>query len=187
MAGMPSDERDPSIERARTGDSAAWEKLIARHARRVLLVLLAKGVRASRAEEIAQEAWTRLIAKSREGTLERLELPGLVIAEATHLALDDARAERVRRAASIGESAESEAVVDPNAGALERMLSREALDRALAELARCPPRARDVFNAVYENPDLPHAEAASKLGLSVQRVRQTLCDVRARLRATMED
>jgi RNA polymerase sigma-70 factor (ECF subfamily) len=186
MGDMASDDHDSSIERARTGDAAAWEKLIARHERRVLLVLLAKGVRASRAEEIVQETWMRLVAKSREGALERLELPGLAIAQATHLALDDARAQRLRHATSIEDAKEAEALVDPHSGALERMLSREALERALAELERCPPRARQVYSVLYENPDLAHAEAANKLGLSVQRVRQTLCDVRARLRAKME-
>jgi RNA polymerase sigma-70 factor (ECF subfamily) len=40
---------------------------------------------------------------------------------------------------------------------------------------------------IYENPDLPHAEAAAQVGLSVQRVRQILCEVRKRLRAVLSE
>jgi RNA polymerase sigma-70 factor (ECF subfamily) len=53
---------DRVTELARTGDAAAWELLIARHGRRVLLALLARGVRVDRAEEIVQETWARLVA-----------------------------------------------------------------------------------------------------------------------------
>ena len=82
---------DELTERAQRGDTAAWGPLIARHHRRVLLTLLARGVRANRAEEIVQETWARLIAKSKEGSLPRLELPGLAIVQALHYSLDDAR------------------------------------------------------------------------------------------------
>ncbi|MDB4938792.1 MAG: hypothetical protein JWP87_5764 [Labilithrix sp.] len=181
------DEDERLTELARTGDARAWDTLIARHGRRVLLTLLARGVRANRAEEIVQETWARLVAKSRDGALERLELPGLAIAQAIHFSLDDARANKARAAASLDESDEARGVVDPAALPLDRMVSREALDRALQELERCPPKARDVFTLVYDNPDLAHVEAARKTGLSVQRLRQTLCEVRARLRAAMED
>lgn len=178
---------DDVTERARQGDAAAWEVLVARHGRRVLLALLAKGVRANRAEEIVQDTWARLVAKSREGTLERLELPGLAVTMALRSSIDDARADRVRAASSLDDDESALGIADPAPGALDRMVSREALDRALAELARCSPKSRDVFALVYDNPDLPHADAAQQVGLSVQRVRQTLCEVRARLRAAMED
>lgn len=174
-------------ELARGGDAAAWEALIARHGRHVLLSLLARGVRVNRAEEIVQETWARLVAKSRAGQLERLELPGLAIAQAIHFSLDDARRNHTRAAASLDESHEAQSVADSAPDALERIVSREALERALAELARCSPRARDVFTLVYDNPDLPHVDTARQAGVSVQRLRQTLCEVRARLRAALED
>lgn len=187
MSGLAKSDDDVLTELARTGDDRAWETLIARHGRRVLLTLLARGVRANRAEEIVQETWARLIAKSRAGGLERLELPGLAIAQALHFGLDDARKQKSRTTASLEASDDALSIADPAPGALDRMVSREALARALAELERCPPKARDVFALVYENPELPHVDAARRSGLSVQRVRQTLCEVRARLRAAMED
>jgi RNA polymerase sigma factor (sigma-70 family) len=187
MSGPTSSDDDRLTELARTGDARAWEKLIARHGRRVLLTLLARGVRASRAEELVQETWARLVAKSRAGELPHLELPGLAITQAIHFSLDEARATTARATRSLDESDTALAVVDPAPGVLDRMVSREALERALAELERCPPKARDVFALVYEHPELPHLEAAEKVGLSVQRLRQTLCEVRSRLRAAMED
>src|SRR4051794_16125443 len=89
-ASLPVDDARLT-DLARSGDARAWEVLIARHGRRVLLTLLARGVRANRAEEIVQDTWARLIAKSRDGLLERLELPGLAITQALHFSLDDAR------------------------------------------------------------------------------------------------
>ncbi|HVY45327.1 MAG TPA: sigma factor-like helix-turn-helix DNA-binding protein, partial [Minicystis sp.] len=163
---------------ALAGRAEAWDALIARHDRRVVLSLVARGVRLDRARDLAQETWARLVAQQRAGKLERLDLPGLAIAQAAFLARDEARR---RRAAS--DAAPIDAVVelaDPAAPADERLASREHLDRARAELERCSPAARRVFEAVYEDPDAPHAEAAARLGLSVQRVRQTLCEVRAR-------
>jgi RNA polymerase sigma-70 factor (ECF subfamily) len=179
---------DPLIERARKGDAQAWDKLVALHGRRVMLVLLARGVRAARAEEIVQETWARLIAKSKQGALERLELPGLAITQAVRASIDDQRADKTRRAASLDDPGEGRAaldVADADASPLDRLVTRDALERALAELDRCPPRAREIFELVYDNPELPHAEAAERAGLSVQRLRQTLCEVRARLRAAM--
>ncbi len=188
MTGATETRADPRIERARKGDTRAWDALIALHGRRVMLVLLARGVRAARAEEIVQETWARLVAKSKEGGLERLELPGLAITHAVRASIDDQRADRTRRASSLDEPGERHAaldVADGGASPLDRLVSRAALERALAELERCPPRAREVFTLVYDNPELPHAEAAERAGLSVQRLRQTLCEVRARLRAAM--
>src|SRR5689334_10042253 len=46
--------------RALAGDRAAWDALVARHHRRVVVSLLARGVRVDRAHELAQETWARL-------------------------------------------------------------------------------------------------------------------------------
>src|SRR5262245_40887108 len=67
------------------------DEAIARHDRRVVGALLARGVRAERAKELAQEAWTRLIQKHKEGALTEVKLPGLAIKQALFLAKTDAR------------------------------------------------------------------------------------------------
>ncbi len=173
-----SEERVAQL--ALAGQRAAWDVLIARHGRRVLLSLLARGVRVDRAQDLAQETWMRLIEQQRAGKLTRLELPGLAVTQASFLAADEAR-----KATASNEDALAGAE-DPAASVEVRFATRQDLDRALAELERCPARAREVFALVYDNPALSHAEAAQRAGLSVQRLRQTLCEVRARLRAAME-
>ncbi|HWM87308.1 MAG TPA: sigma-70 family RNA polymerase sigma factor [Kofleriaceae bacterium] len=167
---------------AMAGDREAWGELVSRHDHRVVLSLLARGVRMARARELAHETWLRLIAQQRAGRLARLELPGLAIRQAAFLALDDTR----RREEPSADEASLAALIDPAASVEERLISREQLRRAQAELERCSPSARRVFSAVYAEPGMPHAEAARRLGMSVQRVRQTLCEVRARLRAAIE-
>ena len=165
-----------------TEPSIDWGAEIARHDRRVVLSLVARGVRLDRAREIAQETWARLVERHRLGELPRVELPGLAITQAGFLARDDVR--RARAVTSIEAAAD---LADPGVSADERLVSQERLERARAELGRCPPQARRVFEAVYEHPEEPHAEAAKRLGISVQRVRQTLCEVRARLRRALEE
>jgi RNA polymerase sigma-70 factor (ECF subfamily) len=175
-----ADER--LIPLALEGRSDAWDVLIARHDRRVLLALVARGVRVDRAKELSQEAWTRLIAQQRRGKLTRLELPGLAIAQANYLALDEARR---RKDVPLDEAPDVLEVEDPAPNIEARLTSRSALDRARAELDRCPPMSRRVFELVYDEPGVPHAEAAREVGLSVQRVRQIVCEVRARLRVAI--
>jgi RNA polymerase sigma-70 factor (ECF subfamily) len=177
------------IERARSGDREAWGALVARHDHRVVLALLARGVRLADARELSHQAWARLIAQQRAGRLERLELPGLAIRQAVFLALDAARAEGAarRRAEHDASPVEAAALSDPAASVEERLIRREELQRVRAELARCSPMARRLFALLYRNPGMRHADAARSLGLSVQRVRQTLCEVRARLRSALDE
>jgi len=171
------------LELAQRGDRGAWTVLIKRHDHRVVLSLLARGIRIDQARELAHQTWIRLIAQQAAGRLERIELPGLAIRQAGFLALDAARRGSPAADASPPDSA---GLVDPEASIEERLIRREELVRVQAELARCSPVARALFDLLYTHPEMPHAEAARRLGLSVQRVRQTLCEVRARLRAAIE-
>lgn len=168
---------------AQRGDRDAWGVLIKRHDHRVVLSLLARGLRLDQARELAHQTWIRLIAQQDAGRLERIDLPGLAIRQAGFLALD---AVRRRDPAAHDPLPDTAAVVDPEASIEERLIRREELARVQAELARCSPVARELFALLYGDPEMRHAEAARRLGLSVQRVRQTLCEVRARLRAAIE-
>jgi len=53
-------------------------------------------------------------------------------------------------------------------------------------LSRCSPNARSVFRLVYGGEGLDHAQVAERLGLSLQRVRQIVCEVRKLLRGAVE-
>jgi len=175
-------------QKALAGDRRAWDALIARHHRRVVVSLLARGIRVDRAQELAQEAWTRLIQQQQRGLLTELRLPNLAITQAAFLAADDAR--RSRREAIAGnveELPERQHPVDPAVSAERRLLSEEQLARAHEALAGCSPSSRNVFLLACDGQELPHAEVAARVGLSVQRVRQILCEVRKKLRTSLEE
>ncbi|MBJ6760917.1 sigma-70 family RNA polymerase sigma factor [Myxococcaceae bacterium JPH2] len=187
-AEAPRREDELLAKRALAGERAAWDALIARHDRRVMVSLLSKGVRADRARELVQETWARLILQQQRGLLTELRLPNLALTQATFLAADDAR--RTRReslSGSVDELAERQHPVDPAASAEKRLLSEEQLSRAHAALAEMSPSARNVFLLACDGQELPHAEVAARVGLSTQRVRQILCEVRKRLRAALEE
>jgi RNA polymerase sigma-70 factor (ECF subfamily) len=191
-AEQPTERTQPGeaelSQRALAGDRRAWDALIARHHRRVVVSLLAKGIRADRAHELAQETWTRLIQQQQRGLLTELRLPNLALTQAAFLAADDAR--RTRREAIAGnveELPERQHPVDPAVSAERRLLSEEQLAQAHAALAGCSPSARNVFVLACDGQELPHAEVAARVGLSVQRVRQILCEVRKKLRTALEE
>ena len=160
----------------------AWSDAIRQHDRRVVLSLLAMGLPPDAAREIAQAAWTRLMEKHAAGEIDELRLPGLAIRQARFLALDSfARGTRERSNLSV--------VPDPPAGPdLEQEVdSRRRLDKAMQVLSGCSPMARRVFRLVYGSPRLSHADAAREVGLSLQRVRQTLCETRRVLRRALAE
>lgn len=165
---------------ARSGDRSAWTELIARHNRRVLLSLLAQGVLPAQAKEMAQEAWLRLITQADAKKLTRLELPGLAIRQALFLARSEARRP--------GQQVESlEDAPEPfGESPEEQFFDRERLQKAHERLQDLAPSARAVFEKLYGDPQLSHAEVAARVGLSVQRVRQIVCEVRKVLRAELE-
>jgi hypothetical protein len=57
---------------AMRGERDAWSALVQRHNQRVVVALLARGVRVDKAKDIAQESWIRLVEQQRQGRLERL-------------------------------------------------------------------------------------------------------------------
>ncbi|MGO8993440.1 MAG: RNA polymerase sigma factor [Polyangiaceae bacterium] len=187
-APSPIDERT-LCARALAGDALAWNALIARHDHRVVVSLLARGVRIDRAKDLAQEAWIRLVEQQRAGRLTHLQLPGLAIAQAAFLSLEAARRDgaRAQPIPLDGDGARiATDLVDPAADAEARLLTSERVERAERVLATFAPNARDVFCLTYGGDGLSHADVAKKVGLSLQRVRQILCEVRKALRVSLE-
>jgi RNA polymerase sigma factor (sigma-70 family) len=176
---------EPTLEaRAMEGDVAAWNALVNTHNHRVVVSLLAHGVRLDRAKDLAQDAWLRLVEQQREGKLSHLRLPGLAIIQAGFLAREAARG--ARRAELRGDAGLAAKVADPQANAETKLLAEEQLSRAEQVLSQCSPSARTVFLLVYGGEGLSHAEAAARVGLSLQRVRQIVCEVRKVLRTKVE-
>jgi RNA polymerase sigma-70 factor (ECF subfamily) len=144
-------------------------------------------VHVDRAKDLAQDAWLRLIEQQREKRLTHLQLPGLAITQAAFLAMEAARRESsARRHEAPSEPEHIARVADPQANVEARLLTEERFARAEAILAASSPSARKVFKLVYGGEGLSHAAVAARLGLSLQRVRQIVCEVRKELRAAVE-
>jgi DNA-directed RNA polymerase specialized sigma24 family protein len=172
---------DQLVRGALAGDAGAWSRLIERHTHRVVVSLLARGLPIDRARELAQETWLRLIESQRAGRLASLALPGLAIVQAGFLAANE------RRGLLPGGAVEGETLAAPGGSAEDRVIDRQQLDRVREALAACSPSARRVFEFVYDHPELTYAEASAQLGLSSQRVKQIVCEVRKRLRLSLEE
>lgn len=178
---MPMDERT-LCDHALRGDLSAWNALVQKHNHRVVVSLLARGVHIDRAKDIAQEAWMRLLEQQKLGKLSHLSLPGLAITQASFLALEAAR--RAKRNEPVDASPDD--FVDPRGDAEAQLLTEERLEHAERILSRCSPSARAVFKLAYNGEGMSHAEIARKVGLSLQRVRQIICEVRKELRGAFE-
>jgi RNA polymerase sigma factor (sigma-70 family) len=167
--------------------SEEWRRLIELHHHRVVLGLVASGFAFDRARDLASEAWARLMEKDRTSGLAELKLPGLAIVQARFLAWDERRRESVRtRHQPGGSPGGEELVVDRQPSPEQRLLSRQQVQQALAVVAASGDSAQRLFRLLYAEPSLSHARAAEQLGLSVQRVRQILCELRKRVRAVLE-
>jgi RNA polymerase sigma factor (sigma-70 family) len=186
--GSVREDEAELARRALNGERAAWDVLISRYHHRVVVSLLARGVRADRAQEIAQETWVRLIQQQQKGLLPELRLPNLALTQAAFLAADEGRRDRRESVAgSVEELSEAHHPVDPSVSAERRLLSEEQLARAQTALKECSASAQRVFQLACDGQELPHAEVAARVGLSVQRVRQILCEVRKKLRNALEE
>jgi RNA polymerase sigma-70 factor (ECF subfamily) len=165
-----------------------WSRLIAQHQHRVVLSLVAAGFDFDRASDLANEAWARLMEKERSGALPELKLPGLAIVQARFLAWDELRREamQARRLQGAVDDPAEQLLVDRNPDPEQRVLTRQQARRALAAVAASPVSAQRLFRLLYAEPTIPHAQAALALGLSVQRVRQILCELRKRVRTAIE-
>jgi RNA polymerase sigma-70 factor (ECF subfamily) len=163
---------------------ATWNQLIRRHDHGVVVALLARGLPLARARELAQDAWGLIYERWAEGRLSQVELPGLIITQALFLASTERR--RARPRLELGEEEWNE-LVDPAPTAEKRAADRQLVDKALTALESLSPRARSIFLSAYGRSDAPHAQVAAAFGISVQRVRQTLCEVRAKLRRALEE
>jgi RNA polymerase sigma factor (sigma-70 family) len=161
-----------------------WDAHIRRYNHRVILALVALGLRLDNAKDVAQATWVKLIEADRQGKLSSLELPGIALKQARFLAIDGLRKDRSEERRSLGLAAEdrSPTAADPEAAAI----AKEQLDVAFVALSQAPASSQRVFRLLYEEPRLPHAQAAERLNLSTQRVRQILCEVRKSVRTALE-
>lgn len=154
-----------------------WRAAVAEHDHRLVLSLLATGLRLDEARDIAQEAWVRVMESAAAGRLERIELPGLVLRQASFIVTDRLRMKKVRAHAPLAEADD----VAATESAEHATSAQQLLEVLEAGLAHATPRERAVLRSTLERPEARHDSLAAAAGITVQRFRQVLCSVRAKL------
>ena len=179
---MVSPPPSPARSERRKIDAQEWDTLIKAHDRRVFLSVLALGVRPDRARDVVQTTWARLMDKDGRGEITKDNVAGLAVAQARFLALDELRranAEK-RRTEPLPDMLDD---LDPE----QVLLARERVERAAAVLAASSPSVQRLFQLLYGEPPADYNAAAAAIGISLQRARQTMCELRKKLRVALEE
>lgn len=161
-----------------------WAQEYATHHHTVVLALVANGVRLDEARELAHDAWARIYEQVSTERIDAIELPGLVIRQAFFL-LAENRRRTSTRAQRDGSVDEAMSVASQQPSPEETVAGRQLLGAVAAAMAGSSVRAQSVLSAVMSGPDVLHAELAKHEGVSLQRFRQILCEVRAQLRSAL--
>jgi RNA polymerase sigma-70 factor (ECF subfamily) len=161
-----------------------WKQCVSTHTHVVVLGLLASGAPLDEAQELAHESFARLFEQWATGKLTELDFPGLAMRQALFL-LGDRRRTRGSARHRAAELDEAGHLPSDAPSAEDRLVDRQALETAQLALADLSPRGRSVLAAVLSRPEVPHSDLAQREGISVQRFRQVLCEVRARLRTAL--
>jgi RNA polymerase sigma-70 factor (ECF subfamily) len=166
-------------QRALHGDPAAWNALIRRYTPTVEASLHRLGADDATTRDIVQDTWLHLLQQQRAGKLTFLHFPRLATVQARHFLRMRRRRADVSRRVSLTSCA-----LPPATAVTEDDLdNRRRLARAAETLASCPARKRAIFLA-YQSDGRDAADVAPRFGISVQRVRQTACEIRKHLRAS---
>jgi RNA polymerase sigma factor (sigma-70 family) len=180
------------IVRCASGEAPAWRELVARHDRRILLVIGRALGRGGEAEllDLRQEVYARLLARDGAALRSlRAERPGALATflarVALRVALDHARTRGARLDARAGEGVWRELPAEndsPEEEAQEKQARRHL--RAAIERACAGPRAsrdRVVLRAHFDDGLNPAEIARLGCGLSVKGIETLLRRVRARV------
>lgn len=158
-------DADPAAERAlvakaRTGDPAAWQDLLTRHAPRVLRFLTTMLGCPVRAEDVGQEtmqrAYLRLAQLADDG-----RFASWLLAIAANAARNELRAEVLRQHA--GDEALAE-VAEARRSALSSLVRREHAARVALAIDRLPIALREAF-VLFAVEGLPYADIAAITGV----------------------
>lgn len=179
----PSGETDGDlVQRARSGERAAFDALIIRHGGRLLRLVRRNIDDVSEADDIVQSTFARTWLKLDRFDPSRAFEPW-VTRIAINLLRDRHRHRRVRSFLTLGEH--GDAVGDarhPATSASDPFVERDLLRRVEQRIARLPLKLREPFVLVTFD-GRSQAEAADILGISEKAVETRIYRARALLRA----
>lgn len=175
-------ESDASlVSRVRGGDAAAFETLVRRYFRAAYLVALARVGERADAEDVCQEAFLRAwegIHECRDPSC----FPAWLVRIVRNTALNRREYLNVRATDPIDDVVPMPSSARTDARADQRAL-RATLQGALTQL---PVTQREVV-LMHDLEGWPHADIATRLGLSEMMSRRHLSDARKRLRDILVD
>ena len=181
VVALASPPTSGNARRALDGETDAWGDLFRRYERRVVVALLAHGLSLDESKDAAQDAWIHLLEHARAGRLARIELPGLAVRQALFFHASKRQTEHRR-----GELNRLLVTPSDDVGPEPKFLSREKEQQIRQLLQGESELNQKIFELAYSE-HLTHEEIAKRLRRSTQRVRQILCEVRARLRQSFEE
>jgi RNA polymerase sigma factor (sigma-70 family) len=165
------------VERAITGDAAAWRALVDRYAAVVWSVARAHGLPEPDAADVSQAVWLNLAQQ-----LPRLREPARLAGWLATVA----RRESLRVARSRHREVELSDVECDDVDPVTAVVRQDA-DRALwLALHRLPERCRALLRLIATTPDLTYAQAAHALGIRPSSVGRTRGRCLAVLRRRLE-
>jgi RNA polymerase sigma-70 factor, ECF subfamily len=164
------------VQRARQGDSEAFEALVRRHLRAAYAVALARVGEPTDAEDACQDAFVTALERIEE-CRDPDRFGAWLLTIVRHRALDQRRRQAVRRALPLTAVAERAGEEDPHRDAERRQLH----GRLLGALSGLTELQREVL-LLFDFEGWTHQEIARRLGISSGSARVHLHTARRRVR-----
>lgn len=169
----PSDE--DLAERVAGGDQTAFAGLMQRHLDRTVAIAQRVLLRRGEAEDVAQDVFLKFWRQPESFDRQKAKFGTWIYRVTVNRALDVARKVKPER---LGEEFDQP---DPSPSALEEVARRERRQALLETIAKLPDRQRAALSLSYQA-EMPDAEAAASLGISVKAYESLLVRARRTLR-----
>ncbi len=153
------------VDRAKGGDSEAWDELVERYAPLLWSVCRKHRLGRADADNVVQSVWLRLVDQ-----LDRLRdpaaLPGWLATTTRRECLRVLYMSHGPHAAMYARDVET--LPDERAGVAEQdLLTAERQAALRAAFAQLPPSGQELISLLIADPPLPYADISAKLGIPV--------------------
>ena len=150
------------VERARTGDKAAWDRIVERYAPLVWSICQRHRLSAADAEDVGANVWLRLVERL-ESLREPAALPGWLVTTTRNECLVLLRGKRKQVPVDHDRLPEDDSGpdLDDLLVAQERNLVLRTAFAALSE------KCRRLLSLLFDDPPTPYTEIAQRLGMPV--------------------